>query len=390
MNKSCDTRILMVAPQPFFEPHGAPFCVYQQIMALITLGYKVDLITYPFGEDVELPNLRIYRAPKVPFIHEVKPGFSLAKFPLDLVVFLTVFWKLCTGKYRFLCTHEESALIGMLLAPLFRCQHLYYMHCDLSQLVPQKLRGWMKTLQRYMIRSADAIIAFYPELTWEVNQISPGHRVYTLLPTAVDERLPVVCKEDVLSLRHFWTFSTGPLLLYTGTLEHYQGLEMLLYSVLIVRNVIPNVRYLIVGGTANQVRRFEQLTLELGLIENVRFTGQRPLEEMPYYMALADVLLSPRSTGTHVPLKLYTYLRSGKAILATGVLAHTQVLTGELALLVAPTPQGLAQGALTLLQQPEQAQALGKSSQKFAQEHYSWPVFLEKSREIYDEFISHK
>ena len=43
-------RILMIAPQPFFAPRGAPLCVYQHIKALITLGYKVDLVTYPFGK----------------------------------------------------------------------------------------------------------------------------------------------------------------------------------------------------------------------------------------------------------------------------------------------------------------------------------------------------
>ena len=80
-------RILMIAPQPFFEPRGAPFCVYQHIKALVAHGYKVDLVTYPFGKDIDLPDLRIYRAPSVPFIHGVKPGFSLAKFPLDLLVF---------------------------------------------------------------------------------------------------------------------------------------------------------------------------------------------------------------------------------------------------------------------------------------------------------------
>src|ERR1700682_1193393 len=102
-------RILMIAPQPFFEPRGAPFCVYQHIKALVTLGYKVDLVTYPFGKEVTLPGLRIYRAPSIPFIRQVKPGPSLAKSPLDLMVFLTAVWRLCVRRYPYLHTHEESA-----------------------------------------------------------------------------------------------------------------------------------------------------------------------------------------------------------------------------------------------------------------------------------------
>jgi glycosyltransferase involved in cell wall biosynthesis len=134
--------------------------------------------------------------------------------------------------------------------------------------------------------------------------------------------------------------------------------------------------------------RLTRLACELGIGDIVRFIGQRPLEEMPKFMALADVLVSPRSKGTHVPLKIYTYLRSGKAILATDILSHMQVLTPAVALLVSPTPAALAQGTLELLQNPALAQRLGRQSQSFAQEHYSWSAFLAKSRCIYQDVLS--
>src|SRR5262249_53177302 len=128
-------KILMIAPQPCFESRGAPFCIYQHIKALTTLGYKVDLVTYPIGTSVRLPGLRIFRAPSLPFISSVKPGLSLAKVPLDIAVFLTALVRLCRAKYTFIHTHEEAGLMGAALASLFGCKHLYYMHSDLSQVV---------------------------------------------------------------------------------------------------------------------------------------------------------------------------------------------------------------------------------------------------------------
>src|SRR5260370_41185527 len=107
---------------------------------------------------------------------------------------------------------------------------------------------------------------------------------------------------------------------------------------------------------------------------------------MPHYMALADIMLSPRSKGTHTPLKLYTYLRSGKPMVATSILSHTQVLTPEISCLVPPTPQGLAQVALGLLENPLHEKALGAYGKQYADEHLSWPVFLEKNRQVYEEF----
>src|SRR5215469_927227 len=155
-------RILMISPQPFFESRGAPFCVYQHIKALLELGYKVDLVTYHIGQRIDHPGLKIYRAPAVPFIHGVKPGPSLAKFPLDLFVFLTAIWRLCLRNYKYIYTHEEAGFMGVLLAAVFRCKHLYYMHSDLSQVVSSseftKSRLVMRCVafvQKFMVSKAD-------------------------------------------------------------------------------------------------------------------------------------------------------------------------------------------------------------------------------------------
>ena len=65
-------HILMIAPEPFFEPRGTPFSEFHRIRALTTLGHTVDLVTYPFGRDVEMPGLRIARCVRPPFIRRVK------------------------------------------------------------------------------------------------------------------------------------------------------------------------------------------------------------------------------------------------------------------------------------------------------------------------------
>ena len=43
-------KILMIAPEPFFEPRGTPFSEYHRIRASLELGHTVDLVTYPFGK----------------------------------------------------------------------------------------------------------------------------------------------------------------------------------------------------------------------------------------------------------------------------------------------------------------------------------------------------
>ena len=67
-------HILMIAPEPFFEPRGTPFSEFHRIRALTSLGHTVDLVTYPFGRDVDMPGLKIHRCLRPPFIRRVRIG----------------------------------------------------------------------------------------------------------------------------------------------------------------------------------------------------------------------------------------------------------------------------------------------------------------------------
>ncbi len=369
-------RILMIAPEPFLEPRGTPFSVYHRAKALVSSGYKVDLVTYHIGKPVTLEGLKIYRIPALPFIRTVKIGPSLAKVPLDLLVFLTAVWRLFRGRYYYLHTHEEAGMMGVRQAFIFGCKHLYEMHSDLSQQLSNfgltKSRLLIRiagALQRFIIREADVIIVICSDLEQTIKRVAPKKPVYLIENIAVDQALPPADECAVAQLRQKLGLEAHPVLLYTGTFESYQGIDILLRSAAKVCSTCPTARYVLVGGRLDQIEKQRRLAQELGIAEMVRFVGQRPLEEMPQYLALADIMLSPRSEGTNTPLKVYTYLRSGKPLLATNIFSHTQILTPSMAMLVPPTAEGLAQGALELLQDSQRARALGECGRKFAEEN---------------------
>ena len=81
-------KILMIAPEPIFEPRGTPLSVVGRLKAFSDFGHDVDLLTYPFGKCVDLPNIKIHRTPNVPGIKRVKIGPSFAKLPLDFLLFI--------------------------------------------------------------------------------------------------------------------------------------------------------------------------------------------------------------------------------------------------------------------------------------------------------------
>jgi glycosyltransferase involved in cell wall biosynthesis len=121
----------------------------------------------------------------------------------------------------------------------------------------------------------------------------------------------------------------------------------------------------------------------LGLSAAVIFTGQRPAEEVPAYLDAATVLVSPRSSGTNTPLKIYQYLRSGRPIVATRLRTHTQVLNDDVAILTPATPVGLAEGLLRGMGDADAAE-IGARARVLAETKYSDEAFLEKTRRAYE------
>ena len=119
----------------------------------------------------------------------------------------------------------------------------------------------------------------------------------------------------------------------------------------------------------------------------VVFTGQRPSEEIPQFLDAATVLASPRSRGTNTPLKIYQYLRAGRPIIATRLLTHTQVLDDSVAVLTEATPEAYAAGILRAVDDPAEADAIGRRARALADTKYSYEAYLERTRHAYAELF---
>lgn len=381
-------RILMIAPEPFFEPRGTPFSEFHRIRALTDLGHDVDLVTYPFGQDVSMPRLRVYRAMRPPLVRGVKIGPSLAKLPLDATLTLAVLRRAWSGSYDVVHSHEEGGLIGAVLAKLLRVPHLYDMHSSL----PQQLTNFAFTgnrivtslfehVERLMIRWSRVVIVICPALLDTVRGIDPGARI-VLIENAPGSGEDVPSVEQAAAVRsaHGIEPST-PLILYTGTFEAYQGLDLLFEAMAVVSRQRPDARLLLAGGKPAQVQRAREQASHAGVASVTLFAGERPASEIPAYLLAADVLVSPRSRGTNTPLKIYQYLRSGRAIVATRLLTHTQVLSDDTAILTEPTADGFAGGVLRALSDSTHATAIGRRARELAETKYSYGAYLERTRQ---------
>lgn len=386
-------RILMIAPQPFFEPRGTPISVYQRLHGLSRLGHQVDLLTLHVGMDVDIPNVTIHRTLRIPWIENVPIGPSAAKLFLDVLLFFKALLMLVRRRYDAIHSHEEAAFYAMVLGLLFRVPHIYDMHSSLPQQLQNFDYGQSKynksifvkmfeVLERAVLRTCALVLTVGVDLEEHVLSVNPDANEIRIENTALHNLL----KPDdqaTARLRNRLDLDGRPLVVYTGNFERYQGLDLLFEGARLLIEDYPELAIIMVGGSGEMVDKWQRTITKMGLSENVIFVGTVSIIEALEYLDLATVLASPRTKGLSVPLKLYSYLYSGKPILATDIYAHTQVLSDKTALIVEPTPSAYAAGLKCLLEDEALRCELGENAREFAQEAYSMDAYLLKLEQAF-------
>ena len=196
----------------------------------------------------------------------------------------------------------------------------------------------------------------------------------------MDRRQPPA-PDEVESLRRGLSLGNGPVILYSGNFEPYQGVELMLEAT----PQVPGAQFLFMGGRTLEIERLRQRAHDLGTGSRVFFSGTRPPSELPVFLTLADVLCSPRIKGENTPFKLYTYLASGKPIVATRIATHMQLLDDSLAFLAEPSAAGVASGLRQALEQRGEARARAERGLALVDREYSVERYREKVAHAYAE-----
>ncbi len=384
--------VLMVAPQPFYEDRGTPIAVRQVLAALSQLGYPVDLLTYPMGASPEIPGVRYHRLENPLRIQTVPIGFSFRKLWLDAFLFYALKRKL--RKRSYLCIHavEEAALFSVLAARRHRIPVVYDMQSSLAEAMARKPllrnafgRAVLSAGERWLIRNSDWIITsagLRPVVEAAATQASVREWRYpsTARPAS---------RTDVERLRTSLEIAPAQtVVLYTGNFEDYQGLPLLLAAVPRVLRAVPKTVFVLVG--ADETKKTRGLERMFARVPRgaLRVLRRQTRERMPEFLAMADVVVSPRVYGANLPLKILEYLAAGCAIVATSIPAHLAVLNEECAQLTAPTPDGLADAITALLTDKSRAATLRRSALTYAEQNLDWLGFVRSVGELYDDVRS--
>jgi glycosyltransferase involved in cell wall biosynthesis len=326
-------------------------------------------------------------------LEPIPVGPSWRKLVLDVLMIAWTIGLLIRHRYRVVHAHEEAVFWCRFLKPIFRFRLIYDMHSSLPQQLSnfkfsksQALIKVFKWLEDNALAAADAVITICPDLRDYVATTGVPNARHLLIENSIfdDVRL-----KQVPSARATETGGAEPVfdprlptVLYAGTFEAYQGIDVLVRAFAAVIAKRPDARLVLVGGADEQIAQIRALVTKLGLANVCTLTGRVSKTRAIEYTRAAQVLVSPRVSGTNTPLKIYEQLASGKPLVATRIWSHTQVLDDQVCYLVDPEPESMSEGLLLALGDLNRTNERGNKARALYERDYARPVYVSKIKRL--------
>jgi glycosyltransferase involved in cell wall biosynthesis len=296
------THVLFIQSQAAF---GADSLIHAEIMQHLPRDHFVVHVACTRGDGVDEP-LSLSKLRKLTDVHlrltDFAPGFSrrtlrealqgigaLVTFPRDLLALRKY---IIENNVRILHATEKprDALYAYLMGKLTPAKSIIHVHVKWSEEYSRPAK--------VSIRHADAALAIsrYVHATI-VDMGTPAERVFTVL-NALDATNWNPEAADGKKVRREFGFADDTLVLSSiSRLFSWKGTKELIQALAIVRPQFPDVRLMVVGADELYVHgssfttELKKLVAELGLTDNVVFTGQR--SDVANILAASDVFTMP-------------------------------------------------------------------------------------------------
>jgi len=377
-------KILLLAPHPFFSERGTPIAVRLAVEALCAMGHQVDLLTYHEGQDIEITGMRLVRISAPPGIRNIPIGFSVKKLVCDLWMAIAAYRLIFRNYYDVVHSVEESVFIALAARPFGKFRVVYDMDSLMADQIAEKwpkagpIIPMLRWIERQAMSRADLVLPVCEAIAARARAATNPRLVHLLPDVAFPPPDNLANAEDLRTHCKL----PGPLALYVGNLEGYQGVGLAMEALAAVPGA-KRCNLIVIGGTPTMIDEHKKMAAAFGLHDNVIFLGQRPIALLGSYLRQADILCSPRLKGVNTPMKIYSYMAAGRAILATDIVSHTQVLNDECALLTAPTAAAMADGFMRLAGDETLRSRLGSAAATRATKEYGLDAFRARLQRAY-------
>lgn len=207
--------------------------------------------------------------------------------------------------------------------------------------------------------------------------VAKGFPITKIMPVPEGINPEVFQNHNGKDVTEKYNLEDSNVIIYIGTLGKGRRMELLIRAFSEVRKHRDQVKLLIVGEGDGK-EDLERSCYELGVDEDVIFTGQVPMSKVPSYIAASDIGVSPVPPFSFYkmssPIKMFEYMAMGKPVVANEEIPeHKEVLEESRGgILVPNTPEGFSDAIIQLLDDREKALQMGRNGQDWVLKHRTY------------------
>jgi len=283
-----------------------------------------------------------------------------------------------------------TGLLGFLAGKLCRKKIV----ADFNDLIAQYSRALLKLesdslaakllllVQRFIVKNSDkTITATRFTKVYAASLGVPENRM-SIIPNGVDTKMFDSDGSDPARVKKDLHLNNEKVCVYSGRLDTWAGINIMLRLSDIARMKKLNVKFLIVGSGENE--KIQE--------KNILCLGEMPHEKIPSVLAAADVVLVPfpNNEVSHAasPLKLFEGMSMRKPVVASRVSGIQEViLDGKNGFLADPDdPDEWIRKLETVLNSEKLAARIGENAKRTVEERFDWSLLARRCEEVLNAF----
>ena len=365
---------------PFPANHGTPGSIREMSEAIAERGHEVHIVTYHMGEDIPVKGPRIHRVPRLTGESGVVVGPTVRRPLYDLQMVFKTLEVIRDYRPDVLHAHGyESALAGWICQLLTGVPMIFSGHCTMGDelasynfIRPRWVAdGLARLLDGLVPRLANRCIPHSSNIQKFLFGMGLRRRTEPIVNFGID--VDRMARGDGTRIRRRYGLGSGPVILYSGVMDRFQRLDLLLEAMVMIKLYEPQAKLLFVVTIVNELHlaSTRRRASELGLDDNVVFTDPQPLGSIGDCLMAGDVAVVPRPQASGFPIKLLNYMAARRPCVLYASSASRGLVHRDNVFLAAPnTGQALGEAILEVLRDDELRQHLARNGHRFVLQHH--------------------
>jgi glycosyltransferase involved in cell wall biosynthesis len=342
-------EVHLISPRPFGDCDIEDVKLY----VLKKIRPKIRIISY-------MINLLLYVIQVRKFVKRLKPDILHAHYIIDYG-----FWGASIGFHPFVLSAWGS---DVLVAP--------------------KKSSIIKSMAKFAIKRADLIICGAEHMRRSLVGLGAEIEKISLVYWGIDTQ-KFRPRQRNAKIQEDLGISNSPTVISLGSLKPIYDIESLIASIPLILKEIPEAKFLIVGKGPQEIE-LKELARSLGVSESVKFIGWIPHDQVPQYIACADICVSTFLSSGGLSQGTAEAMASGLPVIVTDFGDNRKWVQDGLNGYVIPvrSPEFLALRIIHLIRNNDIREKFGQINRQIIEERDNWRKEMEKMERLYRELIA--